>query len=162
MSVCGTWRSRRCDASVPDRTGAGGRIQRIPGQNASDQYTRCVCHRRAGGSGRKAFASAASGTDAKDRRLRWLYNIFHICTRDQPAVPERKLWTGDRVCVCQCYFEHCGGAVRVHVAVLRLGRCNAAEGARMKCVVSLSVISNIMRIRYLKVPDKHAAANSDR
>ena len=29
----------------------------------------------------------------------------------------------------------------------------------MKCVVSLSVISNIMRIRYLKVPDKHAAAN---
>ena len=40
------------------------------------------------------------------------------CTRDQPAVPERKLWTGDRVCVRQCYFEHCGGAVRVHVAVL--------------------------------------------
>ena len=63
-------------------------------------------------------ASAASGTDAKDRRLRWLYNIFHICTRDQPAVPERKLWTGDRVCVCQCYFEHCGGAACVPVAVL--------------------------------------------
>lgn len=68
--------------------------------------------------GEKHSASAASGTDAKDRRLRWLYNIFHICTRDQPAVPERKLWTGDRVCVRQCYFEHCGGAVRVHVAVL--------------------------------------------
>ena len=69
MSVCGTWRSRRCHAALSDRTGAGGRVQRISGQNAFDQYTRCVCHRRAGGSGRKAFASAASGTDAKDRAI---------------------------------------------------------------------------------------------
>ena len=154
MSVCGTWRSRRSDASVPDRTGAGGSVQRISGQNASDQYTRCVCHRRAGGSGRKAFASSASGTDVKDRRLRRLYNIFHLCARDQPAVPERKLWTGDRVCVCQCYFEHCGSAACVPVAVLRLGRCNAAEGVRMKCTVSLSVISNITGIlENKKVPE---------
>ena len=118
MSVCGTWRIRRCHAALSDRTGAGGSVQRIPGQNTFDQYTRCVCHRRAGGSGRKTFTPSASGTDVKDRRLRRLYNIFHLCARDQPAVPERKLWTGDRVCVRQCYFEHCGGAVRVHVAVL--------------------------------------------
>lgn len=29
MSVCGTWRSRRCHAALSDRTGAGGRVQRI-------------------------------------------------------------------------------------------------------------------------------------
>lgn len=30
MSVCGTWRSRRSDASVPDRTGACGRVHGFP------------------------------------------------------------------------------------------------------------------------------------
>ena len=82
MSVGGTWRSRRCHAALSDRTGAGGSVQRISDQNASDQYTRCVCHRRAGGSGRKTFTPSASGTDVKDRRLRRLYNIFHLCARD--------------------------------------------------------------------------------
>lgn len=32
--------------------------------------------------GEKHSLPAASGTDAKDRRLRRLYNIFHLCARD--------------------------------------------------------------------------------